>query len=209
MGEGGGCDEASKPQLQHEPALSSAFELAFAGPVKIGSTKGKACIKVCSFMGLDFFVTPPTAGITNSTGSMPVAAWCVQTCKEKDANLELIKTTSMKKFNLKTWEFVSPRPTLKRKHSGDEDGPHSIDVEVSFPVLKCKANHEGKSGVVLAVNATSVICQSPSAEILTPVEAKLKEISDAKEQADDLHETPSKNKAKAKGGTWSTKHLLR
>ena len=76
-------------------------------------------------------------------------------------------------------------------------------------MLKCKANHEGKSGVVLAVNATSVICQSPSAEILTPAEAKLKEISDAKEQADDLHETPSKNKAKAKGGTWSTKHLLR
>ena len=208
VGEGGVCAEASKPQLRYELALSSTFELPCAGPVRIGSIKGKPAIKVCSFLGLDFFVTPPTAGITNSTGNMPVAAWCVQTCKEKDANLELIKTTAQKKFNLKTWEFVSPRPTLKRKHSGDDDGTHCIDVEVSFPVLRCKANHEGESGVVLSVNANSVICQSPSAEILTPVEAKLKEINDAKEPAEDL-QTPNKNKSKAKGGTWSTKHLLR
>ena len=125
--------------------------------------------------------------------------------------MELIKTTARKRFNLKTWEFASLRATLQRKHSGGDDSSHMIDVEVSFPVLRVKANHEGVDvRVVLFINAASMVCQSPTAEVLTPVEAQLKEIEDAKHQPEDSQTPtkPGKGKDKAKGGTWSTKHLL-
>ena len=151
----------------------------------------------------------------NSADNMPVAAWAVQTCKEKDATLEVVKTTSLKKFSLRDWEFVSPRSSLKRKHSGDGDSSGVIDIELSFPVLRAKEGIERDGGVVLSVNAASVICQVSTPEIPTPILARVHAIDHLLSGADDdMINTPTaKAKAKAKvvskGGTWSTKHLLR
>ena len=57
LGPDGGCGvdvEAAKPQLRHELELLQCFELPFAGPVRVGTIKGKPAIRVCTFMGLDF-----------------------------------------------------------------------------------------------------------------------------------------------------------
>ena len=61
--------KSAKPIVVHRAALEDSLELPFAGHVRVGAVKGKPAIKVCTFMGLTFYVTPPSSGVMCGGGA--------------------------------------------------------------------------------------------------------------------------------------------
>ena len=202
--------KAKKPSLVCAGPLLDSLELPFAGHVRIGAIKNKGAMKVCSFMGLDFYVTPPTSGVNCGGCALPVAAWCVPTVKDKDANMEVVRTTVSKRFSVSTWEFISDatpsrKPPLKRKSSGDDDesGLQEVTIEVYLTSLKPKKDI-GSEDVRLTVGQTAVNVQSAPVMPKSAMEELLSGIDAEAEQP-----AQKKQKKQPSGGTWSAKHLLR
>ena len=200
-----------KPNLACCGPLPDTLELPFAGHVRVGATKGKSSVKVCDFMGLHFYVGPPTKDVNCGGGEMPVAAWCVSTVKDKDANMSVVRTTITKRFNLSTFEFVhgdapNRKQTLKRKVSEtvDDAGFPETNVEIHLTALKPK-KCIGDEDVKLTVGQTAVNVQAPPAMPTSAVEDLLAGL----EKVSAANGPEKKKQKKPAGGTWSAKHLLR
>ena len=90
-----------------------------------------------------------------------------------------------------------------------------MDLDVTFPTLKFKPEMEGEGEVVLTVSSNSVVCQLASIEVPTPVDLRrnaLRASTGSEETAGKQPSTPCSKPKKdknVKGGTWSTRHLLR
>ena len=158
--------------------------------------------------GSSLYVTPPTSGVSCGGGGLPVAACCLPTVKDKDANMAVVRTTITKRFKLSTFELLSSdapsrKQPLKRKASGDDHDSGFPEVSIDITVTSLKPIKQiGDEDVRLAFGQTSVNVQAPP-------ELPASAIDDLLAGSDAAGAKPEKKAKKPAGGTWSAKHFLR